>query len=199
MSARGLESVTPARRLVAPRLRRSSVPGRLTALPPGSTAVYPGQGPCRIGRAVKKFVDGRVIVFYHLTVLDDRGGELFVPVEKAGAIGVRLLMKKSEVPQLLAHLKKRAKPADNWKQRANDNLKLFNSGSPFDLAEVVASLTELRDDRPLTLGEAGILGRAKRLLVCEISAATGEPKPMVEEQVDQALIEKTGIRLCPQV
>jgi RNA polymerase-interacting CarD/CdnL/TRCF family regulator len=102
-------------------------------------------------------------------------------------------LKESEIPELLAHLRKGAKPADNWKQRADDNLKLFNSGSAFDLAEVVASLSELRENKPLSLGESGTLDRAKKLLVCEISEVTGEPRTMVEEQVDQVLNEKTGI------
>lgn len=153
----------------------------------GNKAIYPGQGPCRIGRVVKRVVDGRVIMFYHLTVLNDSGGDLFVPVEKARAIGIRLLMTKAEIPGLLAHLKKSAKTADNWKQRASDNLKLFSSGSPFDLAEVVASLTELNDTRSLTLGESGTLGRARRLLVGEISEVMGDTKAAAEEQVDQAL------------
>ncbi len=192
MSGVGLGSIVSDHRFVA-EVQMPSL--SLTALPVGSTAVYPGQGPCRIGRAVKKVVDGRVMMFHHLTVLDGRGGELFVPVEKACAIGVRLLMKGSEVPELMAHLRKRAKPADNWKQRANDNLKLFNSGSAFDLAEVIASLSELRENKPLSLGESGTFERAKRLLICEISEVTGEPKAMVEEQVDQVLNEKTGISL----
>lgn len=177
MSARGLaESLAPGRQV---RSRG--------ALRTGNKAVYPGQGPCRIGRVVKRVVDSRVIMFYHLTVLGDNRGDLFVPVEKARAIGVRLLMKKSEIPGLLAHLKKSAKTADNWKQRATDNLKLFTSGSPYDLAEVVASLTELGDTRALTLGESGTLGRARRLLICEISEVMGETKAAVEEQVDTAL------------
>lgn len=177
MSARGLdESLAPD--------RRGRSRGALTT---GNKAVYPGQGPCRIGSVVKRVVDARVIVFYHLTVLDDNRGDLFVPVEKARAIGVRLLMKKSEIPGLLAHLKKRAKTADNWKQRATDNLKLFTSGSPYDLAEVVASLTELGDTRSLTLGESVTLGRARRLLICEISEVMGETKAAVEEQIDYAL------------
>jgi RNA polymerase-interacting CarD/CdnL/TRCF family regulator len=96
-------------------------------------------------------------------------------------------MKKSEIPGLLAHLKKSAKTADTWKQRATDNLKLFTSGSPYDLAEVVASLTELGDTRSLTLGESVTLGRARRLLICEISEVMGETKAAVEEQVDYAL------------
>ena len=157
------------------------------ALAIGNKAIYPGQGPCRVGRVVKRVVDARAIMFYHLTVLDDSRGDLFVPVEKARAIGVRLLMKKSEIPGLLSHLKKSAKTADNWKQRATDNLKLFSSGSPYDLAEVVASLTELGDKRSLTLGESVTLGRARRLLICEISEVMGETKAAVEEQIDYAL------------
>ena len=161
--------------------------GSRTTLTTGNKAVYPGQGPCLIGRVVKRVVDGRVIMFYHLTVLDGNRGDLFVPVEKARAIGVRLLMKRSEIPGLLAHLQKSAKTADNWKQRAIDNLKLFTSGSPYDLAEVVASLTQLSDTRSLTLGESGTLGRARRLLIFEVSEVMGETRAAVEEQIDLAL------------
>lgn len=177
MSAHGLDERAAAD-------RRGKSRGVLTT---GNKAIYPGQGPCLVGRVVKKDVGGRVIMFYHLTVLDDNRGDLFVPVEKARAIGVRLLMKKSEIPGLLAHLKKSAKTADNWKQRATDNLKLFTSGSPYDLAEVVASLTELGDTRSLTLGESGTLGKARKLLICEISEVTGETRAAAEEQVDYAL------------
>ena len=70
-------------------------------------------------------------------------------------------------------------------------MKLLATGSPFDLAEIVASLTELGDRRSLTLGESGTLGRARRLLVCEISEVMGETKTMAEEQVDQALKART--------
>ncbi|MEK6300564.1 MAG: CarD family transcriptional regulator [Acidobacteriota bacterium] len=160
------------------------------ALTIGNKAIYPGQGPCRIGRVVKRVVEARVMMFYHLTVLDDNRGDLFVPVEKARAIGVRLLMKRSEIPKLLAHLRKTATTADSWKQRATDNMKLFSSGSPYDLAEVVASLTELGHTRSLTVGESVTLGKARKLLIGEISEVMGEPKFAVEEQIDSALKRK---------
>ena len=166
--------------------------GSSAALTAGDKVVYPGHGPCGIGRLVKREVDGRSMMFYHLTVLDDSGGELFVPVEKASATGLRSLIEKSEIPLLLAHLKKSVRTADTWKERASDNMKLLATGSPFDLAEIVASLTELGDRRSLTLGESGTLGRARRLLVCEISEVMGETKTMAEEQVDQALKAKSG-------
>lgn len=156
----------------------------------GNKAIYPGQGPCLICSVVKKTVDSSVMMFYQMTVLDESGGELFVPVDKARAIGVRLLMKKSEIAPLLTHLKKRTKAADNWKQRASDNSKLLTSGSPFDLAEVVASLTELSDTRTLTLGESGTLSKARRLLICEISEVMDQTKTAAELQVDKALTSR---------
>jgi len=157
------------------------------SLTSGTRAVYPGQGPCRIGHTVKRVINDEVVMFHHLTVLDDRGGELFVPVEKAREIGIRLLMKKDEIPGLFAHLAKSAKAAGNWRQRAIDNNRLFSSGSAFDLAEVIASLTELGNSRSLTLGESGTLGRAKRLLVCEIAEVIGATKAAVEAEVESAL------------
>lgn len=176
MSARGLDSITHA--------RRGRSRGALTT---GNKASYPGQGPCRIGSVVKRVVDAKPVKFYHLTVLDENRGDLFVPVEKARAIGLRALMKKSEIPGLLEHLKKSARTADTWKQRAHDNLKLFSSGLPYDLAEVVASLTGLSDTRSLTLGEAATLLRARRLLIREISEVMGETRAAAEEQIDYAL------------
>ena len=164
--------------------RRLGSRGTLTA---GYKAIYPGQGPCQIASVVKRIIDSRVVMFYHLTLLDKNRGDLFVPVEKARDIGVRLLMKKSEIPQVLAHLKKRAKTGDTWKQRATTNLKLFNSGSPYDLAEVVSSLTDLNDSNSITLGESVTLGRARNLLICEFAEVLGESREAVEEQIDAAL------------
>lgn len=160
---------------------------RRATLAVGNKAIYPGQGPCRIGRVVNKVIGGRQTMFYHLTLLDDSGAELFVPVEKADAIGLRLPLKRSEIPKVLSNLKKRFKTHDGWKQRAIANSKLLASGSAFALAEVVASLTELSNTGTLTLGESSILGKARRLLVREISEVMGETETVAEEQVEQAL------------
>jgi CarD family transcriptional regulator len=182
MSACGLlEGLVPDHQV------RSRAALRAGDLSTGNKVSYPGQGPCRIGHVVKRFVEGRVIMFYHLTMLDDRGGELFVPVEKAPAIGVRLLVKSSEIPQLLECLKKAARTVDNWKEHANENLKLFTAGSAFDLAGGVASLTQLRTKRSLTLRESRTLERARYLLICEISEVTGETVIAAGKQVDEAL------------
>jgi RNA polymerase-interacting CarD/CdnL/TRCF family regulator len=85
----------------------------------GSTVVYPCQGPCLVDAVVA----GEPRSFYHLVALYDSGGELFVPVDKVQAIGIRLLAQSSDLPNLQGHLMKTTRVAKDWKPRANDILK----------------------------------------------------------------------------
>jgi len=89
----------------------------------GSTVVYPCQGPCLVGAAVERIVADEPRSFYHLVALYDSGGELFVPVDKVRAIGIRLLAQRADIPKLQGHLMETTKVAKDWKQGANDILK----------------------------------------------------------------------------
>jgi RNA polymerase-interacting CarD/CdnL/TRCF family regulator len=153
----------------------------------GDKVIYPSQGPCVVGAIVKKVVAGRPIKFYHLTIMEDRGGELFVPVDKIQAIGIRQLLEKSEIPKLFGQLTTTVHMNKDWKQRAHDILKLFASGSAFDMVEIVKSLTMLRETKTLSFRENLTLERARKLLICEISEVMGETKSAVEDQVNQIL------------
>ena len=153
----------------------------------GNKVVYPSQGPCLIGGVVKKIVGGTPVSFYQLAVLDDKGGELFVPIDKVSALGIRQLLEKSEIPNLLGQLRKATAAATNWKQRAMDNVKLLASGSAFDLARVVESLTAANATKALSPRERETLDRARRILICEISEVMGETKSAAAKQLDQAL------------
>jgi CarD family transcriptional regulator len=156
----------------------------------GSKVVYPCQGPCLVGAAVERVVAGEQRSFCHLVLLDDKGSELFVPEDRVQTIGVRPLVKRSDVPKLLDQLMKTSEMAKDWKQRADDILRLFTSGSAFDLAEIVGSLTELSKAKALSIRESWMLARARKLLTCEISEVMGETKSAAEEQVDQALMAR---------
>ena len=125
--------------------------------------------------------------FYQLHVLHEGGGDLFIPVEKAGTSGIRPLLQKSEIPKLLGQLKRRPVSDTNYRDRARNNLKLMASGSAFDLAEVVESLTELRETKNLSFSEHKMLEKARGLLVCEISEVMGESKAEAQARVDRAL------------
>ena len=157
------------------------------ALIVGHKVIYPSQGPCLIGAVVKRIIDDRPMMFYQLLILNDGGGKLFIPVDNVQAIGIRALLKKSEIPKLLDRLKQPTRSADTSRQRAIDNQKLFASGSAFALAEVIEALTELKETKALSIGENRTLERAKRLLVCEISEVMGETDEEAEQQIERAL------------
>jgi CarD family transcriptional regulator len=153
----------------------------------GKTIVNPYQGPCLIGAVMKKTVGGKPTSFYQLARLDEIGGALLVPVDKIGGLRIRQLTTRSDIPKVLRRLKKPAATVMSWKQRAIDNLNLLASGSPFDLADVVESLTELNEARTLSPRDREMLDRARRILICEISEVMGETKSAAEQQVGQAL------------
>jgi CarD family transcriptional regulator len=153
----------------------------------GNKVVYPSQGPCLIGPVVNKVIDGRPISFYQLALLDDSGGELLVPVDKAQTIGIRPLLNRSDIPKVLDLLKEPSGADKDWKQRADHNFKLLTSGSAFDLAEVVKSLTKLSEKKALSFRESRTLEKARKLLICEISEVLGETKSAAEKQIDEAL------------
>jgi RNA polymerase-interacting CarD/CdnL/TRCF family regulator len=159
----------------------------------GKKVVYRGRGPCLIGAVVQKVVCGRSASFYRLALLDDSRAELFVPVDNFRDLNMRPLLDRSEIPELLGHLKARAGAtkdlgtAKNWRQRNLDNLKLFSSGSLFDLADMVESLTQLRSTRTLAPHEQETLHRARKLLICEISEVMEESKSAAEARIDRVL------------
>lgn len=158
----------------------------------GTKVVYPSQGPCLIEGIVEKVIDGRGVRFYHLVGLGDSGAEVLVPVDKAENVGLRRLIKKSDIPKLLAHLKKPVKTPKDWKERTQHNMERMTSGSPFSVAKVVRSLTDLGRARKLSPPEAKTLERARSLLVSEIVQVLRVQKSAAEASIDQAL--KAGVK-----
>lgn len=160
----------------------------------GDKIVYPSQGPCLIDAVVKKAIAGQSARFYKLSLLDDSGDVVFVPFEKLRASSIRPLLNKSEIPRLLSHLGNSPLASNNWRQRAIDHAKRLASGSAFDLAEIVESLTELSEDKALLPRDRQTLEKAKKLLICEISEVMGETRIATEEQIDRVLkAQKEGL------
>jgi CarD family transcriptional regulator len=158
----------------------------------GTKVIYPSQGPCLIGSVIKKVIDGRPVNFYQLALLDDSGGELFVPVDKVQTIGIRPLLNRSDIPKLLDLLREPSGADKDWRQRALDNFKLLTSGSTFDLAKIVKSLTDLSEKRALSFRESQTLEKARKLLIGEISEVMGETRSATEEQINEALKPPTS-------
>ena len=156
----------------------------------GQKVYYPGRGPCLIGAVVRKVICGASAKFYSFNPLDDSGTEFLVPVGNFSNLGLRALLSPQEIPELLKHLKARVGPPQGqgtWQQRESTRSKLFSSGSPFELADLVQSLTRSSSARKLTMDERESLRRAKKLLVCEIAEVMNESTSAAESRVDRML------------
>ena len=75
----------------------------------------------------------------------------------------------------------------NWKGRFKDNSDKMRTGSIYDMADVLKSLTFLSKSKSLSFREKRMLDRAKALIISEISEVIREKAIAVEERVDQAL------------
>lgn len=159
----------------------------------GDKVVYPSRGPCRIDAVVRKVVCGTPARFYRLVLLDGSKGELFVPIANLQNLHMRPLLDRSEIPELMGHLTRRSGAtndlgaAKNWRQRELERLELFKSGSLFDLADTVESLTELSGTKTLSPNDRDTLDHARRLLVAEISEVMDESKRSAEARINSVL------------
>ena len=136
----------------------------------GDKAVYPGHGVGVIEAIETKQISGRELMFYILRVLDN-GMTIMIPRDNAGAVGLRGVIRKLEIPKVLQILRDRDVEIDNqtWNRRYREYMEKINTGSIFEIAEVLRDLYLLRTEKELSFGERKILDTAKNLLVKELA------------------------------
>jgi RNA polymerase-interacting CarD/CdnL/TRCF family regulator len=98
---------------------------------------------------------------------------------------VRRLLEKSAIPEVLERLSRAARQPGSGSVRT-DYWKLCASGAALDLADVIASLTELGGMNRIH-GERGLLDKARRLLAREIAEVMDESESAAEARIDAAL------------
>jgi CarD family transcriptional regulator len=75
----------------------------------------------------------------------------------------------------------------NWKGRYKDNSDKMRSGSIYDVAGVLKSLSYLSKRKSLSFREKRMLDRARFLIVSEVAEVAGESQDLVEQKIDLAL------------
>ena len=136
----------------------------------GDRAVYPGHGVGVIEAIETKQISGKELMFYIMRVLDN-GMTIMIPRDNAGAVGLRGVIRKLEIPKVLQILRDRDVEIDNqtWNRRYREYMEKINTGSIFEIAEVLRDLYLLRTEKELSFGERKILDTAKNLLVKELA------------------------------
>ena len=153
----------------------------------GDKVIYPNQGLGVVTRIEEKTILGTTCGFYHLRIVANETTVL-VPIANVDGVGLRRAIEDEEVERLFNSLGNgKIDNHQNWKGRFKDNSDKMRSGSIYDVADVLKSLTFLSRSKSLSFREKRMLDRAKFLIVSEISEVMQQPADSVETRVDRAL------------
>ena len=138
----------------------------------GDKAVYPGHGVGVIEAIEAKQILGKIQTFYMLRILDN-GMTIMIPEESVKSVRLRGVIRKIEVRKVIHILKDRDVTIDNqtWNRRYREYMEKINTGSIYEIAEVLRDLHLLKAEKELSFGERKIMDMAKNLLVKELAIA----------------------------
>src|SRR5437867_12998669 len=166
-----------------------------TALPTGVTVtfevgdkvIYPNHGLGIVERIEDKTILGTTCGFYHLRIVANETTVL-VPLTNVDGVGLRRAISDDEVERLFTLLGDgKIDNHQNWKGRFKDNSDKMRSGSIYEVADVLKSLTFLAKSKSLSFREKRMLDRAKFLIISEVSEVMRETAASIEGRVERAL------------
>ncbi len=160
----------------------------------GDKVVYPHHGAATIERLEK--VSDPLGVRRDYLVLRLAYGELTlkVPADNAAEIGLRDVINDEEVEEVFAVLRKReARMPTNWSRRFKNHVEKLKSGDIYQVAEVVRNLTIRERDKGLSAGEKRMLGKARQILVSELTFALNVDEDTAEMKLDEVLGKTGGV------
>ena len=153
----------------------------------GDKVIYPNHGLGVIERIEEKTILGTTCGFYHLHMAAN-DTTVLVPLTNADGVGLRRAIDNDEVERLFELLSDgKIDSQQNWKGRFKDNSDRMRSGSIYDVAEVLKSLTFLSKSKSLSFREKRMLDRARFLIISEVSEVVRENNMAVETRLDRAL------------
>lgn len=151
----------------------------------GDKAVYPAQGVAEVVAIDSKEIMGTQMTFYVLRVLDS-DKKIMIPVGKVTDVGLRRIMNDKELEEVYDILRERDVDLNTqtWNRRYRAYVEKIQTGSPFEIAEVLRDLHLLKFQKPLSFGERKMLDNAKRLLVQELSIAKEATEDAIEDEIE---------------
>ena len=153
----------------------------------GDKVIYPNHGLGIVERIEDKTILGTTCGFYHLRIVAN-DTTVLVPVSNVDGVGLRRAISDEDVERLFGLLGDgKIDNHQNWKGRFKDNSDKMRSGSIYEVADVLKSLTFLAKSKSLSFREKRMLDRAKFLIISEVSEVMRETAAAIEGKVDSAL------------
>ncbi len=153
----------------------------------GEKIVYPGHGIGEIVSIESRTISGTSQDFYILRIVDS-DMKVMVPVANSHSVGLRKITPQSDIEKIYDILKDRnnvVEDTQTWNRRHREYTEKINSGSVFEIAEVLRDLYVLKLDKDLSFGEKKMLDTARSLLVKEIALARQETETKVLKEIKE--------------
>lgn len=153
----------------------------------GEKAVYPTQGVAEVTGLEEKEIQGQVLRFYALRLVDT-GLKILVPVDKAEHVGLRPVAGERQVCEVYAVLGERDAPPDkqSWNRRYRGFMDKLKTGALPEVAEVYRDLTRLKSGgKNLSFGERKMLDHARFLLLKELALVRHAQVGPLEKELER--------------
>lgn len=153
----------------------------------GDRIVYPMHGAGIIeNEEVKEILGEKRKYFIMRMPIGDM--KVMVPVDSVEEVGVREIISKEEMKEVIDVLKgHRSDMPQNWNRRYRLNMDRIKSGDIFEIAAVVRNLMLLDSEKGLSTGERKMLNDAKQMLISEMVLVCGMNLEEIEDLVTEAV------------
>ena len=164
----------------------------------GDMAVYRKHGVAVITGIETVELYGSLQNVYVLEVLDSKRPmpeRLRIPVEKVNSVGLRSLISEDEVDEVYEILRERPSRFDQqtWNRRQRKYKEKLNTGSIYDLAEILRDLYLLKFTKTLSYGEKLMLDEAQELLVRELAIVRTKEKKDIETEIGEMFADAAPV------
>lgn len=150
----------------------------------GDSIAYPMHGAGVITEIEEKEVLGECCSYYHVSLPYSKM-HVMVPVENSDKVGVRAIICKDDIDEVLNVLGGESdKMSNNWNRRFRENTERLRTGDIYEVAGVVRNLVRSDRVKKLSTGEKKLLGNAKQILESELVLAGGLTLDEVDKLVE---------------
>jgi CarD family transcriptional regulator len=153
----------------------------------GDKVVYPNHGIAIVENIYERSVGEQAMEFYQLRI-SSNNSLVMIPVDGIRQVGLRKIISDKEVNKLYRILQNgEVLQYDNWMGRYRENLEKMQSGSIFQVAEVLKNLFYLSNQKDLSYREKKMFSKARYLIVSELMEVQELTEQDVEKRLDRAL------------
>lgn len=150
----------------------------------GDKIVHPKHGVGQVMSVQTRLIAGTEQHMLEIQIIET-GLKVLVPTAQAEPVGLRKVIDKKTIDKVFEILKNRDFKIDTqtWNRRFRQYSQKIQSGSVFEIAEVLRDLSVLGEEKELSFGEKKMLETAQKRLVSEIAIARSRTQEKVMGEI----------------